>query len=56
MSVPTSPDAELPSPYVICQVLPDCFLKLLDLLGSKMLCLALWRLLSVLLGSSVENT
>jgi hypothetical protein len=36
--VPTSPEAELPSPYWIFQVLPDAFLKVEDLDGSKTLC------------------
>jgi len=37
-SVPTSPEAELPSPYWIFHVLPDVFLKVEDLEGSKSVC------------------
>ena len=41
LSVLTSPDAVEESPYWICQMLPGTFLKVLDLLRSKILWLPL---------------
>lgn len=52
LSVPTSPDAPEPSPYVIFHVAPAVFLKVLDFLGSK----TLWPEELIDLGNSVERT
>jgi len=35
LSVPTEPEAPEPSPYVICQVEPSVFWKVLDCVGLK---------------------
>lgn len=51
VSVPTSPDAELPSPYEIFQVSPVASFQVEDLDGSK----TLWFFWS-LATSSVEKT
>jgi len=52
LSVPTVPEAEEPSPYVICHVEPGEFWKVLDLEGSK----TVWPVVGVELGSSVDQT
>lgn len=55
LSVPTSPEALEPSPYEMFQVDPEVFLKVLDLLGLKMVWLD-WLDDCVDDGSSVDHT
>lgn len=54
LSVPTTPEAVEPSPYLILQELPSIFSKVSDLLGSNKLCSS--RAFFVFESSSVDHS